>query len=50
MQLNETTDTLSLGTQEQISIFVRLAFAKLFANTHWSIPVILDDAIVYSDD
>ena len=46
----ESIDTLSLGTQEQISLFVRLAFAKLFANSHGSIPVILDDAIIYSDD
>ena len=46
----ELIDSLSLGTQEQISIFVRLAFAKLFANTHGSTPVILDDAIIYSDD
>jgi len=46
----EPIELLSLGTQEQISIFVRLAFAKLFSNTHSSIPVIIDDAIIYSDD
>ena len=46
----EPIELLSLGTQEQISIFVRLAFAKLFSKTHSSIPVIIDDAIIYSDD
>ena len=46
----EPIEHLSLGTQEQISIFVRLAFAKLFSYTHSSIPVIIDDAIIYSDD
>ena len=48
--VEEPIELLSLGTQEQISIFVRLAFAKLFSNTHSSIPVIIDDAIIYSDD
>lgn len=46
----EPIEHLSLGTQEQISILVRLAFAKLFSKTHSSIPVIIDDAIIYSDD
>jgi hypothetical protein len=48
--LAATLHTLSGGTQEQISILVRLGFAKLLADTGMSAPLILDDALVYSDD
>jgi hypothetical protein len=48
--LAATLHTLSGGTQEQISILVRLGFGKLLADTGVSAPLILDDALVYSDD
>jgi uncharacterized protein YhaN len=41
---------LSGGTQEQIALLVRLAFARLLARTGRHAPVILDDALVYTDD
>ncbi|MEC7763776.1 MAG: AAA family ATPase [Pseudomonadota bacterium] len=47
---SEAFDTLSGGTQEQIAILTRLAFARLFARRGDHVPVILDDALVYSDD
>lgn len=47
---NEAIGRLSDGTQEQIAILVRLAFARLFADAGVSVPLILDDALVYSDD
>ena len=43
-------DRLSTGTQEQISVLVRLGFARLLADRGSSMPVVLDDALVYSDD
>jgi len=46
----EDMDVLSGGTQEQIAILTRLAFARLFARQGRPIPIILDDALVYSDD
>ncbi len=46
----ETLDDLSGGTQEQIAILTRLAFARLFARQGRHMPIILDDALVYSDD
>jgi hypothetical protein len=46
----EPIGTLSGGTQEQIAILTRLAFARLFARAGTSVPVILDDALVHSDD
>ncbi len=46
----EDFDILSGGTQEQIALLVRLAFARLLAKSDVSAPVILDDAIVYTDD
>jgi hypothetical protein len=46
----EEIDVLSGGTQEQIAILTRLAFARLFARQGRSIPIILDDALVHSDD
>ncbi|MEM1428610.1 MAG: AAA family ATPase [Pseudomonadota bacterium] len=41
---------LSGGTREQIALLVRLAFARMLARDGRPAPVILDDAIVYSDD
>ncbi|SEO41846.1 DNA repair exonuclease SbcCD ATPase subunit [Salinihabitans flavidus] len=46
----DTFDQLSGGTQEQIALLVRLAFARLLARAGTPAPVILDDAIVYTDD
>jgi uncharacterized protein YhaN len=46
----EEMESLSGGTQEQIAILTRLAFANLLAKQGKSMPIILDDALVYSDD
>lgn len=46
----EDLEELSGGTQEQIAILTRLAFARLFASQGHAMPIILDDALVYSDD
>ncbi|HTT84135.1 MAG TPA: AAA family ATPase [Rhizomicrobium sp.] len=41
---------LSDGTQEQIAVLVRLAMASMLSERGQSVPVILDDALVYCDD
>ena len=46
----EPFDRLSDGTREQIAMLVRLGFAGLFAKLAHPFPLILDDALVYSDD
>jgi DNA repair exonuclease SbcCD ATPase subunit len=46
----EATATLSGGTQEQLAILTRLGFGRLLADRGQAAPVILDDALVYSDD
>ncbi|MDS9469418.1 AAA family ATPase [Paracoccus sp. MBLB3053] len=46
----ETLDILSGGTREQIAILTRLAFARLLSRSGQPVPVILDDALVHSDD
>jgi len=46
----ESLDILSGGTREQVAILTRLAFARLFGASGRSVPVILDDALVHSDD
>jgi hypothetical protein len=46
----EEVDRLSGGMREQLSILTRLAFARLLARDGRPAPVILDDALVYSDD
>lgn len=46
----DSYEQLSGGTQEQIALLVRLAFARLLAKAGTPAPVILDDAIVYTDD
>ena len=46
----EDLGTLSGGTREQIALLVRLAFARLLAKAGHHAPVILDDALVYTDD
>jgi recombinational DNA repair ATPase RecF len=42
--------SLSDGTREQIAVLVRLAFGALLAKSGRSAPIILDDALVFSDD
>ncbi|MBS7541909.1 AAA family ATPase [Ancylobacter oerskovii] len=46
----EEVDRLSGGMREQLSVLTRLAFARLLAHDGRPAPVILDDALVYSDD
>lgn len=46
----EPIDILSGGTQEQISLLVRLAFARMLARDGRHAPLILDDALVFTDD
>jgi uncharacterized protein YhaN len=46
----ERLNALSDGTQEQIAVLARLAFAQLLADAGRPSPLILDDALVYSDD
>ncbi|MDE3121959.1 MAG: chromosome segregation protein SMC, partial [Paracoccaceae bacterium] len=46
----EALEILSGGTREQVAILTRLAFARLFAASGRPVPVILDDALVHSDD
>jgi len=41
---------LSVGTREQLSILVRLAFAVYLRERGYPATVILDDALVYADD
>lgn len=48
--MTEPLDRLSDGTQEQIAVLARLGFARLLADTGWAAPMVLDDALVYSDD
>ena len=46
----ESFDHLSMGTQEQIAVLVRLAFAEMLVEQGAPAAVILDDALVFSDD
>ena len=46
----ESFDHLSMGTQEQIAVLVRLAFAEMLIDQGAPAAVILDDALVFSDD
>lgn len=41
---------LSDGTREQLAVLVRLAWAGLLADRQCPVPLVLDDALVYSDD
>ena len=45
----EKFDGLSGGTQEQIAVLTRLAFADMLAEREQPAMIILDDALVYSD-
>ena len=46
----EAFDTLSIGTREQLAILIRLAYADLLSEAGVPVTVILDDALVNSDD
>jgi DNA repair exonuclease SbcCD ATPase subunit len=46
----EPFERLSDGTREQIAILTRLAFAELLADQGRPAVVVLDDALVFSDD
>jgi len=46
----EEFDRLSGGTQEQLAILTRLAFAELLLTQGRPATVILDDALAFSDD
>ncbi|MGH8609529.1 MAG: ATP-binding protein, partial [Gammaproteobacteria bacterium] len=46
----EPYEVLSVGTREQLSILVRLAFAVYLGEKGLPAAVILDDALVYADD
>ncbi len=48
--LEEEFTRLSDGTQEQIAVLARLAFAELLLDQGRPAAVILDDALVFSDD
>lgn len=41
---------LSMGTQEQIAVLIRFAFAEMLVEQGHPATVILDDALVFSDD
>ncbi|MDP2356901.1 MAG: AAA family ATPase [Beijerinckiaceae bacterium] len=46
----EPYEALSIGTREQLSVLVRLAFAVYLQEKGVPAAVILDDALVYADD
>jgi DNA repair exonuclease SbcCD ATPase subunit len=46
----EPFERLSEGTREQIAVLTRLAFAELLADQGRPAVVVLDDALVFSDD
>lgn len=46
----ESFEHLSMGTQEQIAVLVRLAFAEMLVEKGHPAAVVLDDALVFSDD
>lgn len=48
--INEASGALSRGTQEQLAVLTRLAFADLLLDRGAPVSLILDDPLVYSDD
>ncbi|MGI9479574.1 MAG: AAA family ATPase [Hyphomicrobiaceae bacterium] len=46
----EAADRISAGTREQIAVLARLAYAGLLSQVTETVPVILDDPLVFSDD
>ena len=49
-QTTEPFSPLSVGAREQVSVLTRIAFADLLASEGVAAPIILDDALVYSDN
>lgn len=49
-EVSEECDDLSKGTQEQLAILTRLAFAEMLLDEGAPVSLILDDPLVYSDD
>jgi DNA repair exonuclease SbcCD ATPase subunit len=47
---SELFGKLSAGTQEQVAVLVRLAMGAMICEKCEDVPIILDDALVYSDD
>jgi uncharacterized protein YhaN len=47
---DEPFERLSVGTREQLAVLTRLAFADLLRERGQESPIVLDDALVYSDD
>ncbi len=47
---SEHFDRLSAGTKEQIAVLVRLAMGAMICERGEEVPIILDDALVFSDD
>jgi hypothetical protein len=47
---SELFGRLSLGTQEQVAVLVRLAMGAMICERGADVPIILDDALVFSDD
>jgi DNA repair exonuclease SbcCD ATPase subunit len=47
---SELFGRLSHGTQEQIAVLIRLAMGAMVCERGEDVPIILDDALVYSDD
>jgi uncharacterized protein YhaN len=46
----ELFEYLSDGTREQIAILVRLAMGAMLSSRSQNVPIVLDDALVFSDD
>ncbi len=46
----EAFDNLSIGTREQLAVLIRLAYADLLSEAGVPVTLILDDALVNSDD
>jgi uncharacterized protein with GYD domain len=47
---DEPFERLSIGTREQLAVLTRIAFADLLREHARDSPIVLDDALVYSDD
>ena len=48
--LAEPINALSQGTREQLSVLVRLGFARMLNETGRQLPLVLDDPLAYCDD
>src|SRR3546814_6924765 len=48
--VDESCASLSRGTQEQLAVLTRIAFADMLLEQGKPVSLILDDPLVYSDD